>query len=42
MLVTMLPDDRIVHDVLAGYGADDTPGSMLRACETRGGVRREP
>src|SRR6185437_13858647 len=26
--VTMLPDDRIVHDVLAGYGADDTPGSM--------------
>lgn len=25
-----------------GYGADDTPGSMLRACETRGGVRLEP
>ena len=24
-----------------GYGADDTPGSMLRACEARGGVRLE-
>jgi 3-hydroxyisobutyrate dehydrogenase-like beta-hydroxyacid dehydrogenase len=22
-----------------GYGADDTPGSMLRACEARGGVQ---
>jgi 3-hydroxyisobutyrate dehydrogenase-like beta-hydroxyacid dehydrogenase len=25
-----------------GYGADDTPGSMLRACETRGGVHLTP
>jgi 3-hydroxyisobutyrate dehydrogenase-like beta-hydroxyacid dehydrogenase len=25
-----------------GYGADDTPGSMLRACEARGGVRVAP
>jgi 4-hydroxybutyrate dehydrogenase/sulfolactaldehyde 3-reductase len=26
----------------AGYGADDTPGSMLRACEARGGVHLVP
>lgn len=25
-----------------GYGADDTPGSMLRACEARGGVHLAP
>jgi 3-hydroxyisobutyrate dehydrogenase-like beta-hydroxyacid dehydrogenase len=25
-----------------GYGADDTPGSMLRACEARGGVHLTP
>ena len=25
-----------------GYGADDTPGSMMRACEARGGVHLVP
>ena len=25
-----------------GYGADDTPGSMLRACEARAGVHLVP